>query len=265
MKVAAIEIARMAAWLVLLAVIFVPLEKLWALRPQRFFRKAFTADLGYYFLNGLFSRYVLIAVLSLIARSVHRIEPGAIYQWSAALPAWFRLAAALLVGEVGSYWGHRAMHEIPVLWRFHEVHHNAEEMDWLVNTHAHPVDLIFTRLCGLVPMYLLGLAQPLGTNVDLVPLVAALTGTVWGFFVHANIRWRFGWLEFLVSTPVFHHWHHTKDGAAYLNRNYAATMPWIDKCFGTFFLPDRWPASYGVDHPAPAGRVSAAVVPSGST
>src|SRR5579862_474943 len=115
MKVAAIEIARMAAWLVLLAVIFVPLEKLWALRPQRFFRKAFTADLGYYFLNGLFSRYVLIAVLSLIARSVHRIEPGAIYQWSAALPAWFRLAAALLVGEVGSYWGHRAMHEIPVL------------------------------------------------------------------------------------------------------------------------------------------------------
>src|ERR1035438_7661357 len=33
---------------------------------------------------------------------------------------------------------------------------SAEEIDWLVNTRAHPVDMVFTRLCGLVPLYVLG-------------------------------------------------------------------------------------------------------------
>jgi hypothetical protein len=37
----------------LLLVIFVPLERLFALRRQKVFRSAFLPDLGYYFLSGL--------------------------------------------------------------------------------------------------------------------------------------------------------------------------------------------------------------------
>ncbi len=158
-----------------------------------------------------------------------------------------------MVGEFGFYWGHRWAHEIPMLWRFHAIHHSAEEMDWLVNTRAHPIDIVFVRLCGFVPMYALGLAQPLvGTAVDMVPLIVMLIATMWGFFVHANVRWRFGWLGLVISTPAFHHWHHTND--EYVNRNYASMLPLFDGLFGTWFLPrEQWPQKYGIDSPQANG------------
>ena len=57
--------------------------------------------------------------------------------------------------------------------------------------------------------------------------------------------------------PAFHHWHHTKDGPEYINKNYAATFPWVDKCFGTFYLPGKqWPAKYGIDTPMAAGTAA---------
>ena len=90
--------------------------------------------------------------------------------------------------------------------------------------------------------------------MDLVPILYALVGTVWSFFIHANVRWRFGWLEWLVSTPAFHHWHHTRDGPEYINKNYAAIFPWVDKLFGTFYLPKKqWPVKYGIDAPMAPG------------
>ena len=171
-------------------------------------------------------------------------------------PLWLRIVTALIVGEVGFYWGHRWSHEIPLLWRFHAVHHSAEHMDWLVNTHVHPVDMVFTRLCGLAPLYVLGLGAPIAGSATLVPLLIVLIGTVWGFFIHANLRWRFGPFEWLIAAPAFHHWHHTNDGPAVINKNYASTLPWIDWLFGTIHLPRRdRPVVFGVDERLPHGFI----------
>ena len=244
----ALETFRLCVWLVFLMAIFVPLERLCALRPQRVFRKSFLTDLAYYFLSSLLPKLILILPLTMLAWTMHRVVPNGLYSWVASMPWAIRFVAALIVGDIGSYWGHRWMHEIPQLWRFHAIHHSAEEIDWLVNTRAHPVDMVFTRLCGLTPMYLLGLAQPMGDRLDWMPLLVILTGTVWGFFIHSNVRWRFGRLEWILSSPAFHHWHHTNDGPEVLNRNYAAMLPWVDKCFGTFYLPKKqWPAKYGTN------------------
>jgi sterol desaturase/sphingolipid hydroxylase (fatty acid hydroxylase superfamily) len=247
------DVARQCVWLVLLIAVFVPLERLCALHPQKVFRKALRTDLVYFFLSGLAPKLLLILPLSVIAAGVHRVIPSDFYAWVAGNPLWMRLSAAMLVGEVGAYWAHRWMHEIPLLWRFHAIHHSAEEIDWLVNSRAHPVDILFTRLCDVFPMYVLGLAQPLANNVDLVPVLVAVAGTMWGFFIHANVSWRLGWLEWLISSPAFHHWHHTNDGPERINKNYAAMLPWVDKCFGTFYLPKRqWPEKYGIDPPIPS-------------
>ncbi len=249
----ATEVFRLGVWLVLLAALFVPIERWFALRPQKLLRKDIAADLGYYFINSLVPGFVLGLPLAVLAAGAHRVMPGAWQDAVEGAPLWLRLPAALVIGELGAYWGHRWSHEIPFLWRFHSVHHEPEHIDWLVNTRTHPVDMVFTRLCALAPLYVLGLGGPAGAADSLVPALVLIIGAAWGFFIHANVRWRFGPLEHLVATPAFHHWHHTLEGP--IDRNYSAMLPWLDKLFGTFHLPrDRWPSEYGVapgSEPAP--------------
>lgn len=244
------EVARLCVWLLLLAAIFLPLERLFSLHPAKIFRKAIGVDLGYYFLSGLLPGIVLVLPLSLVASCAHRVMPPNVFATVAAWPLWLRALAGLVVGEVGFYWGHRLTHQIPLLWRFHSIHHSAEHLDFMVNTRAHPVDLLFVRLCGFTPLYLLGLASPLTASGSLLPILIVLIATTWGFFVHANIRCRLGPLEWLLSTPAFHHWHHT--APAPQDRNYASMLPWMDRVFGTYYLPtSQWPAGYGIDTALP--------------
>jgi sterol desaturase/sphingolipid hydroxylase (fatty acid hydroxylase superfamily) len=244
-----LNLVRLCVWLVLLIAIFVPLEQLFARRRQGLFRTALVTDLGYYFLNGLATGALLGLPLAVAAAVFHRLLPGAYLDMVEGLPLWARLGAAVLVAEIGFYWGHRWCYELPALWRFHAIHHSAEHVDFLVNTRAHPVDLVFTRLCGLVLLDAVGLASPAGRNGG-IAAVLLLIGTAWGFFIHANLRWRLGPLEQLVTTPAFHHWHHTL--ADHTNRNYAPLLPWIDRLFGSFYLPKaEWPVGYGLDTPTP--------------
>ena len=248
-----VEVFRLAVWLVLLAAIFVPIERLFGLRPARIMRAGIGADLGYYFLNSLLPGVVLGLPLAFLATAAHRLLPASFLETVAAAPLLLRVAAGLVVGEIGAYWAHRWSHEIPFLWRFHEVHHAPDHIDWLVNTRTHPVDMVFTRLCALAPIYALGLAGQPGLEGSAVPAITLIVAAIWGFFIHANLRWRFGPLEWLIATPAFHHWHHTLEGP--INHNYAPTLPWMDKLFGTYHLPrDRWPGQYGVLPPEQPAR-----------
>lgn len=240
------DVFRLCVWLVLIAIVFVPLERLCAQQKQPVFRREFSIDLGYYFLNSLLPKLMLVLPMSIVAAIVHRLEPSGIYSWVGLLPVHVRFVCAIVVGEFGAYWGHRWSHELPWLWRFHAIHHSAEQMDWLVNTRAHPFDMFFGRFTGLVPLYLMGLAQPTD-QADLVPILYAIVGTFWSFLVHANMNWRFGFVERLLATPAFHHWHHTNDGVEYINKNYAAILPIMDILFGSFYLPKtRMPEKYGI-------------------
>jgi sterol desaturase/sphingolipid hydroxylase (fatty acid hydroxylase superfamily) len=238
-----ITVLRLCLWLATLAVIFVPLEYLFAAHPKKILRKGIGTDLGYFFISTLIPVALLSGPVAVLALTLHRVIPNGLLRITEAWPLWLKAIAALIVSEIGYYWAHRLSHEIPFLWRFHSIHHSAEHVDFLVNTRAHPIDLVFSRLCALVPIYVLGLGGPKIPGGSLVPVLATLATMTWGFFIHANIRFRFGPLEWLISTPAFHHWHHTLSGP--INRNYASTLPWLDRIFGTHYLPKEWPTAYG--------------------
>src|SRR5690606_15180733 len=100
------------------------------------------------------------------------------------------------------------------------------------------------RLCGLTPIYLLGLAHT-DNGGNLPAVLTVIVGTIWGFFIHANVGWRLGWLEHVIASPSFHHWHHSRRD--HINRNYASMLPVVDRLFGTHHLPKKsWPTDYGI-------------------
>ena len=251
--------AQVCVVLLLLTMVFAPLERLFSVRRARFFYTGWATNLGWYFVAALTPLLILAPILAAVAAVFRTVLPEPWTSAASALPEGWRMALALVVGEFGFYWGHRWSHEWKWLWRFHAVHHSAEHIQFLVNTRAHPVDTIFTRLCGLCLLYATCLADPAGPHPTLIPTIVLFVGSLWSYFIHANIRWRLGPLEHVISSPAFHHWHHTR--ADHKDRNYASMLPIYDRLFGTFYLPKHWPAEYGTETPMPADVVGQLIEP----
>jgi sterol desaturase/sphingolipid hydroxylase (fatty acid hydroxylase superfamily) len=225
--------------LVALAVIFVPVERLFPLRRQRVLRPSLVTDLTHRLVNG-----VLVTALT-VPLLVAGVLP---WLWlrsfdvQSRLPSTVAVVLAVLLVALGQYWGHRLTHQVPALWRFHAVHHSIEEMDWVASARLHPVDQAFIQAFTVLPLAVLGYdAAPIaGVGAALVLLA---------LFQHANVRLRFPVVRWLVNTPEWHHWHHAVDLDA-RDRNFG--LPIVDRLFRTAYLPaHRLPAAFGTSEPVP--------------
>jgi sterol desaturase/sphingolipid hydroxylase (fatty acid hydroxylase superfamily) len=241
--------------LLLYSAIFVPLERLFALKPeQHVFRRQWIVDLSYFFTNSLLIEVLTILTLqpALILFDWLRPAPAAS---AGALPLLLQVPLIVLLADFTQYWVHRTFHAVPLLWRFHAIHHSIEEMDWLAGSRLHLVDVIVTRGVTYVPIFVLGFSD--AALMVYVFLVAAQAT-----FIHANVRWRFGGIRRVVATPAFHHWHHAAEKDA-VDKNFAVHTPIWDLTFGTYYLPDRWPRAYGLSGggPVPEGWLRQLVHP----
>ena len=148
----------------------------------------------------------------------------------------------MFLTDLTQYWVHRAFHQVPLLWRFHRVHHSVEVMDWLAGSRLHILDVLLTRSISLIPMVLLGFS-PEAINIYL-PILALQS-----VFIHCNLQFELAKLQKIVTTPKFHHWHHTSD-AGCVDRNFAISLPVLDLLFGTYYSPPgEWPKQYGCTGP----------------
>jgi sterol desaturase/sphingolipid hydroxylase (fatty acid hydroxylase superfamily) len=154
--------------------------------------------------------------------------------WPSGWPILPQLALALVVAELVEYSFHRAMHEVPWLWRFHATHHSAPRLYWLNAARFHPIDLFFVGVVKLAPLAVLGAGAPVFALVQLF-------SAVHGAFQHANVPVRLGPLNWIFSMTELHRWHHSK-AIEESNTNYGGNLIVWDVVFGTRFLPaDREP------------------------
>lgn len=240
---------RLAIAFIVLIAIFVPLERLFPITRREFWRNGALADTVHFFISGILRKLLTLFALVVLTYWLGFLVYPPLQHMLAARPTWLQFLLAVAVEDFGAYWGHRWAHTVPALWRFHAVHHSSEHLDWLAASRVHPIDQTFIRVCGILPVYLLGFTK------ETFGFLIALEGLL-AIFIHANVRWRFGWLEWLVATPAFHHWHHANEGPETANKNLAGLLPLTDWVFGTLHLPDRMPRKYGINESMPAGYVA---------
>jgi sterol desaturase/sphingolipid hydroxylase (fatty acid hydroxylase superfamily) len=234
--------------LIVYSFVFIPLERLFARRPeQAVFRRGWRTDLTYFFVSAFLVQLTTILTLKPAMLFFGWAVVPSAQAWVRSCPGLVQFAALLFVADFSQYWVHRAFHRVPMLWRFHAVHHSATEMDWLAGSRLHLLDIAVTRGLTYVPIYVLGFAEG--------PLIAYLVVvSAQATFIHANVRFDLRWARWIVATPQFHHWHHAAEPQA-VDKNFAVHVPVLDVIFGTAYLPDRWPAAYGLAHgdPLPGG------------
>ncbi len=221
-----------------LAMLFVPLERVFARLPEQdIFRPGWLTDLAHFAVSHLLVQVTVLLTLVPAALFFRwAVHPG-VQAAIASQPALVQFVEIVLVADLSEYAVHRLFHVVPWLWRFHAVHHSSRAMDWLASSRIHLVDAVVTRALAFVPLYVLGF----GTG----PVYAYLVFVSFhAIFVHANVRFRFGIVERILGTPKFHHWHHA---TAPVDRNFAIHLPVIDRVFGTYWMPEHFPPAYGIE------------------
>jgi len=228
--------------------LFIPLERLFSrIEGQPLFRAEWREDLFYYLVSSL-----LVQVLTFISMAP-AIALLAHTHWTSlraavgVQPVVLQVIEIMFLTDLVQYWVHRLFHRVPMLWKFHAVHHSAKTLDWMAGARMHFLEIIVLRGTTVIPMYIFGFgAVALHVYILLVYIHSSL--------VHANIGWNFDHIGRFLVTPRFHHWHHGIDKEA-IDVNFAVHFPLFDRLFGTYHLPaGQWPSGYGIEnHPVPQG------------
>ncbi|WP_020409261.1 sterol desaturase family protein [Hahella ganghwensis] len=224
--------------LVVLALVFIPLERAFPkVKEQKVLRKGWVTDIKYFMFSHLGIQLISFFTIIPIQVFLHQATTWEFQKVIAAQPIWLQFFEILLVVDFGTYWIHRAMHEIPALWRIHAVHHSTEHMDWLASSRLHVLEILANRFAGYLPIFVLGFA-PSAVYAYLVFV------SFHAIFIHANVRFRFPVLRWIIATPEFHHWHHSSEDAA-IDKNYAGFLPLYDWLFRTTYMPKKLASRYG--------------------
>jgi sterol desaturase/sphingolipid hydroxylase (fatty acid hydroxylase superfamily) len=143
------------------------------------------------------------------------------------------IAGGAVVGflalELAIYWWHRALHRIPILWRWHQLHHSAERVDVYGAMWFHPLDIAGFTLTGSVALVLVVGVRPEAA------VIASMLATMLSLFQHANLSTP-RWLGWIVQRPESHSIHHQRNVHAF---NYS-DLPLWDIVFRTFRNPQPW-------------------------
>lgn len=139
------------------------------------------------------------------------------------------ILAGVLVLDLGNYVVHRIKHAVPVLWRFHRVHHSDMHLDVTSSTRFHPGETLFTIAFQLSVVVLFGI------ELWALPLYFLMLTTVIQIN-HANVRVSMRadrLLRKVVVSPYMHKLHHSRNQVE-TDSNFSDVFPFWDKLFGTY-------------------------------
>jgi len=176
-----------------------------------------------------------------------------IVQWTAlegiglvhwvAMPAWLSLLATVMLFDLIAQYGvHYIMHNVPLLWNLHMVHHSDTHVDVTTGTRHHPIDFICREIFAAVALVVTG--APVAYYIFYRTLTIFFT-----YMTHANVQLPERLervMSYVFVTPNMHKFHHHFE-APWTDRNYGNMLSIWDRLFGTYMEGDITEVKYGLD------------------
>ena len=164
-------------------------------------------------------------------------------------PEWLRWALALLLLDLWTYAWHRLNHTVPVLWRFHRLHHSDRQMDATTASRFHVGEIVLSSIARVPVLALLGCSVEQFAVYE-IALFAVVQ------FQHANVGLPDALdrlLRVVIVTPHLHKVHHSVV-VAEQQTNFSSLFTWWDRAARTWRVaPDVTAIVFGVDD-APRAR-----------
>ncbi|HRY25522.1 MAG: sterol desaturase family protein [Geminicoccaceae bacterium] len=176
-------------------------------------------NLGLFGLNVLIAPLIVLPITWWAADLSLGLRP-------AFLAGWTGLLVDILVLDLWIYWWHRANHELPLLWRFHQVHHLDELLDTTSAVRFHFGEVVLSALARALVIILLDLSL----LAVIVFEALILTGAI---FHHSAARIPARLERALASvivTPSIH-WVHHHAIRADTDSNYGTIFSFWDRLF----------------------------------
>lgn len=227
-------------WLIGLSLLVWGLELITPWRKnQGPFRKDFWLDGFYMFFNFFLFSLVGYNALSNVAveafddvlrffgvSNLVAIEMGT---W----PAWVQLLTMFVLADFIQWNVHRLLHRVPWLWEFHKVHHSVKEMGFAAHLRFHWMETVVYKTLQYIPLAMIGFGI---TDFFIIHMVALLIGHL----NHANLRWDYGPLRWVLNNPAMHIWHHAKATVPEhpYGTNFGLSLSVWDYLFGTAYVPE---------------------------
>ncbi|MFA9232143.1 MAG: sterol desaturase family protein [Microgenomates group bacterium] len=202
--------------------------EVWAERGGRLAERSmrWPANLGLFFLE--ISTTSLLSAGLVWTASLSLLAPKLGFAL-AALPLSGQVPVLVLAFGFLAYWLHRFSHQVPLLWRFHRIHHSDRFVDPSTSLRHHPGEVILTF--AVFQLAILAL-QPSPQAVAVVALIERCFGVA----THTTLAlpvWVERFVGFVFVTPQQHGVHHS-DFSRETNTNYGTVLNIWDRIFGTF-------------------------------
>jgi len=144
------------------------------------------------------------------------------------IPVWICAVMALCLLDLWQYVAHTLMHKVPLFWRFHAVHHNADRLEATAAMRFHTLEVAVQGLLLIPITVVLGIGIEFVALYHLILLPASM-------FHHADIR--LGalldrLLRMVIVTPRMHWIHHSR-WQPETDSNYGGVLSVWDRVFGT--------------------------------
>jgi sterol desaturase/sphingolipid hydroxylase (fatty acid hydroxylase superfamily) len=192
---------------------------------QKTFSLSFAQDSVWFFYEMMLNALILAFYVEYLTGFYHQHFSNLTVTSLSGSPGWIRFLLSVLLVDFIYWLQHYCHHKVPLLWRFHALHHSQKELNFFTDFRYHGAEYVVRYTFLIVPFLILKLEPP-------VIVAYVIFSKCYSHFYHGNIRTNLGPFKYVLVTPQSHRVHHSIE-SQHRDRNFGAIFSIWDFMLGT--------------------------------